>query len=67
MTPCPQNGIPGNSPVPSRINTARDIEQEAEDTDAYILRKKKMVAVTPINLDMTARVNFSDFDKLLRD
>jgi 5'-nucleotidase len=43
------------------------IEKEAEDTDAYILRIKKMVAVTPINLDMTARVVFSDFERLLRE
>ena len=44
-----------------------NLEQEEEDTDVYVLRKKKMVAVTPLNLDMTARVKFSDFDKLLRD
>jgi 5'-nucleotidase len=42
------------------------IKQEAEGTDAYILRIKKMVAVTPLNLDMTARVKFEDFEKLLR-
>jgi 5'-nucleotidase len=42
------------------------LEHEDEDTDVYILRKKKLVAVTPINLDMTARVNFSNFEKLLR-
>jgi 5'-nucleotidase len=43
------------------------LEDEDKDTDIYVLRKKKMVAVTPLNLDMTARVNFSDFEKLLRD
>ncbi|MBM3126201.1 MAG: 5'/3'-nucleotidase SurE, partial [Chloroflexi bacterium] len=42
------------------------LEQEGEDTDVYVLRKKKMVAVTPLNLDMTAPVNFGDFDRLLR-
>jgi 5'-nucleotidase len=46
---------------------AANLEQEEEDTDVFVLRKKKMVAVTPLNLDMTARVKFSDFDKLLRD
>jgi 5'-nucleotidase len=43
------------------------LEQEAEDTDVYVLRKKKMVAVTPLNLDMTARVTLTDFEKFLRE
>lgn len=43
------------------------LEDEDEDTDVYVLRKKKMVAVTPLNLDMTARVSLSDFEKFLRD
>jgi broad specificity polyphosphatase/5'/3'-nucleotidase SurE len=42
------------------------LEEEAEDTDVYVLRKKKMVAVTPLNLDMTARVTLRDFEKFLR-
>jgi len=41
-------------------------ENESEDTDVFALRKKKIVAVTPIHLDMTARTNFKDFDKFLR-
>jgi 5'-nucleotidase len=51
---------------PISYQQSERIEREAEDTDVYILREKKMVAVTPLNLDMTARVKFSDFDKLLR-
>ncbi len=43
------------------------VEDEPEDTDVHVLRIKKMVAVTPLALDMTARVKFSDFDKFLRD
>jgi 5'-nucleotidase len=46
---------------------AAKLEQEEDDTDVYVLRQKKIVAVTPLNLDMTARVKFSDFEKLLRD
>lgn len=42
------------------------LEHEDEDTDVYVLRKKKMVAVTPLNLDMTARVILPDFEKFLR-
>jgi 5'-nucleotidase len=42
------------------------INMEPEDTDVHILRTKKKVAVTPLNLDMTARVKFSEFDDFLR-
>jgi 5'-nucleotidase len=53
-------------PGPIIYEQSGDPEQEAEDTDVYILRIKKKVAVTPLNLDMTARVKFADFDKFLR-
>jgi 5'-nucleotidase len=41
-------------------------EDEPEDTDVFVLKQKKMVSVTPLHLDMTARTNFRDFDKFLR-
>lgn len=41
-------------------------DSEAEDTDVYVLRKKRMVSVSPLSLDLTSRVNFAEFDKLLR-
>jgi len=31
-----------------------------------VLRKKKKVAVTPLNLDMTANVDFAEFENHLR-
>jgi 5'-nucleotidase len=43
-----------------------DLDHDGADTDITILRRKHMVAVTPLNLDMTARVKFEDFEKLLR-
>jgi 5'-nucleotidase len=43
-----------------------DINQDPVGTDAYIMRTKKMVAVTPLNLDMTARVKFNEFEDFLR-
>ncbi|HET7143543.1 MAG TPA: 5'/3'-nucleotidase SurE [Anaerolineales bacterium] len=43
------------------------LEYEEEDTDVYVLRKKKMVSVTPLILDMTARVSLPDFEKFLRE
>jgi 5'-nucleotidase len=41
-------------------------EEVPEDTDIYALIFDKVVSVTPLSLDMTARVDFNQFDKLLR-
>lgn len=43
-----------------------NLDNEPENTDVYVLCKKKMVAVTPIDLDMTARVDLKDFEKTFR-
>jgi len=64
--PVPAKRDSWEQPGPISYQHSAGIEQEAEDTDAYILRIKKMVAVTPLNLDMTARVKFLDFEKFLR-
>ena len=64
-------------PVPAKRNSwdepgmilykeAMSLENEEQDTDVFVLRQKKMVAVTPLHLDMTARTNFKDFDAFLR-
>lgn len=55
--------------VPGAITYKESLppEDEAEDTDVYVLRTKKMVAVTPLNLDMTARIPLIDFEKFLRE
>jgi 5'-nucleotidase len=45
---------------------AGELEQEAEDTDVYVLRKKRMVSVTPLSLDFTSRVDFAELDRLMR-
>jgi 5'-nucleotidase len=42
------------------------LETEEKDTDVYVMRKKRLVAVTPLSLDMTSPVNFREFEKLLR-
>lgn len=53
---------------PTMINyrEAAEFDEEAEDTDVYVLRKKRMVSVSPLSLDLTSRVNFAELDKLLR-
>jgi len=41
-------------------------DNEPEDTDVYVLRKKRMVSVSPLSLDLTSRVDFSELDTLMR-
>jgi len=46
---------------------AGEFDREAQDTDVYVLRKKRWVSVTPLSLDLTSRVDFSELDKLIRE
>jgi 5'-nucleotidase len=39
------------------------LEDEPSDSDVFVLRKKRLVSVTPISLDMTSRVEFDDLEK----
>ncbi len=45
---------------------AADLEAEPPDSDVYVLRKKRLVAVTPISLDLTSRVELPALEKQLR-
>jgi broad specificity polyphosphatase/5'/3'-nucleotidase SurE len=45
---------------------AAEFDHEAEDTDVFVLRKKRMVSVSPLSLDLTSRVEFTKLDKMLR-
>jgi 5'-nucleotidase len=45
---------------------AGQLDLEPQDTDVYVLRKRRMVSVTPLSLDLTSRVDFGDLDRLLR-
>jgi 5'-nucleotidase len=46
---------------------ASQLDHEAEDTDVYVLRKKRMVSVSPLSLDLTSRVDFQELDRLMRE
>ena len=43
------------------------LDDEPEDTDVSVLRKKRWVSVSPLSLDMTSRVDFGELDSLLRN
>lgn len=45
---------------------AGEFDHEPEDTDVYVLRKKRMVSVSPLSLDLTSRVDFAGLDRLIR-
>lgn len=55
--------------VPGLINyrEAGTLDEEPENTDVYALRKKRIVSVTPLSLDLTSRVDFSELDRLMRE
>ncbi len=44
-----------------------DWDIEPDDTDVYVLHKRREVAVTPLTLDFTARVDMEEFDTFLRE
>lgn len=46
---------------------APEPEDEASDSDVYVLRKKRLVSVTPISLDMTSRVDFTELEAFFQD
>jgi len=39
------------------------LKEEPSDSDVFVLRQKRLVSVTPISLDMTSRVEFSELEK----
>ena len=55
--------------APARIGyrAAVSLHDDTPDTDAYALRMRRIVSVTPISLDMTSRVDLKDFDWFLRN
>ena len=52
---------------PMSYKDAVILEGEDENTDVFVLRKKRMISVTPISLDLTSRVELMDLEKLLKE
>jgi len=51
---------------PVDYQEAANLDTECEDSDVYVLRVKRLVSITPLSLDFTARVDFNEMDQLLR-
>jgi len=54
-------------PGPITYRHEENMQEEWEDTDVNVLRNKKLVSVTPLNLDMTARVDLTELEKYYRN
>lgn len=65
--PTPTQRDSWDEPGPIGYKHDANLPPERDNTDVHVLRTKKMVAVTPLNLDMTARVDFRQYEKHLRD
>jgi 5'-nucleotidase len=50
--------------IPYRI--VFDAREAEEGSDVYVLHVKRKVSVTPLSLDLTSRVDFTDLEKALR-
>jgi len=42
------------------------LDNEPEDTDVYVMRKRRWVSISPLSLDLTSRVDFGELDTLMR-
>jgi broad specificity polyphosphatase/5'/3'-nucleotidase SurE len=54
-------------PVQVSYRQTGAFEEFPQDSDVYTLRVKRHIAVTPLSLDLTSRVDLGAFDKALRD
>jgi 5'-nucleotidase len=54
---------------PTRISyrEAAILDGEDEDSDVYVMRRKRMISVTPISLDITSRADFAKLENQLRE
>ncbi len=65
--PTPPNRSSWDEPGLIWYVEAAILDGEADDSDVYVLRRKHMVSVTPVSLDMTSRVDVGELEKQLRE
>lgn len=54
-------------PAPVGYREALRLEKESDDTDAFVVRKKRRVSVTPLSLDLTSRVDLAALERSMRE
>jgi 5'-nucleotidase len=65
FTALPPVRTPGDPHGPLGYKIEYDPDQDPPVTDAYVVRKSRLVSVTPLSLDMTSRLDLRDFARLL--
>jgi 5'-nucleotidase len=55
-----------DQPGPMGYRMAEGFHLDPPDTDVYALRVERVVAVTPLSLDLTSRADFGELERLLR-
>ena len=64
--PMPAERSSWDEPGTIGYHEAGVFENEPEDSDVYVLRKKRMVSVSPMSFDMSSRVDLAELDMLMR-
>jgi 5'-nucleotidase len=64
--PVPGNRIHLADKVPLRYEMRIDFDALEEDSDVFALAQERVVAVSPLSLDLTSRVEFTHLTQLLR-
>jgi 5'-nucleotidase len=64
--PVPGNRASLSDKVPISYEMRVDLETLEEDSDIFALAQERVVAVSPLSLDLTSRVDFSYLTQLLR-
>lgn len=54
-------------PAPVGYRESLRLEKESDDTDAFVVRKKRRVSVTPLSLDLTSRVDLAALERSMRE
>ncbi|GER78552.1 MAG: 5'/3'-nucleotidase SurE [Anaerolineales bacterium] len=54
-------------PAPVGYREALRLEKEPDGTDAFVVRKKRRVSVTPLSLDLTSRVDLAALERSMRE
>jgi 5'-nucleotidase len=63
--PRPPERSSWDQPAGIGFSVRDSFDDEPQDSDAYALRVRRSVAVTPLSLDMTSRADFRDVEKIL--
>lgn len=65
--PLPPVRTSWHEPAKVGYRRADDLHLDSPETDAYAVLIKRIVSVTPISLDLTARVDLNNLQKMLRE